>query len=161
MQSLEPLVGLARNLALVGQPSICFQRGEKKMTSVAQIPVPQTVVCAANRQRVALLALAERRLGLLPRQLRLDPRDRDGQVHGLGDVVVRAAVQGFDDVGALLPGRHHDDRKLARRALLPDRSQHVEAADARHLDVEQDEREVSCLDERQRLRPVHRGQRRR
>ena len=30
-------------------------------------------------------------------------------------------------------------------ALLPDRSQHVEPADARHLDVEQDEREVSCL----------------
>ena len=55
-----------------------------------QVPVPDAVVRAASGERVALLALAQRRGGLLQRQLGLDACQGDREVDRLGHVVVRA-----------------------------------------------------------------------
>ena len=111
-----------------------------------EVPVPEPVVGAAHREREALLALAQRRLGLLPRQLVLDARHREGKVDGLRHVVVGAQSQRLDHVAAVLLCRDHDDGQLDRREAIAERRQDLDAAHARHLDVEQHQRERLFLD---------------
>jgi hypothetical protein len=119
-----------------------------------QIPVPQRVVGSADRQRVALLAGAKIFDRLLVRQVRVDPRERHREVDRLGQVVVRAELEGLNDVGALRARGDHDDRKLGLGTCAPQLAEHLEPAHARHLDVEQDEVVRIVRDQGQRGRTV-------
>ena len=85
-------------------------------------------------------------LQLPPRQLRAQPRERDGEVDRLGDVVVGAKAERLDDRVAVLLAGNHDDRQVGRRGALPQAPQHLEAAHGRHLDVEQDQVEGALCD---------------
>ena len=55
--------------------------------------------------RVPFFAFVQIRHGPFVREMRADARERDGEIDRLGDVVVRAKAERFDDVGALRPAR--------------------------------------------------------
>ena len=59
VDAAEPLVGLVADLALVVAEHRLPARREVDLVG-AEVPVPQPVVGAAHRERVALLALAQR-----------------------------------------------------------------------------------------------------
>ena len=74
-----------------------------------------------------------------------------GEVDRLGDVVIGAQTEGLDDVGAFASGGDHDDRELRLRTLDTQPGQHLEAAHARHLDIQQDQVERVPIDLGERL----------
>ncbi len=150
VQTVEPLGGLVRDLVIFKPEHFLPARGEVDHVRL-EVPVPQPIVRATDGQRIALLALAQRRLRLPATQLGLDPRHRHGEVDGLGHIVVRTRVQCRDNVVTLVTGRHHDDWELGRRVRLTDDLQHLEPAQPRHLDVEQDQREGPCRNQLQGL----------
>ena len=61
---------------------------------------------------------------------------QDRQVEWLGDVVVGAQFQRFDNVLRLVFGGRHEDRHLHRIPQPAGLAQHLEAVDFRHHDVE-------------------------
>ena len=63
-----------------------------------------------DRERVALLAFPEAFDDSLVRQMGLDSRKRDRAVDRLGQVIVGAKAEGFDDVRPAGAGGQHDDR---------------------------------------------------
>jgi hypothetical protein len=106
--------------------------------------------------RDALLRLHEAQVQLgdllrraLERELRAHAREDDGEVEGLGDVVVRAERERLDDALAAVPGRRHDHGARHREALAD--SWHLEFADPRHHHVEEQAVEVLLPHEGQRL----------
>ena len=105
MDPREPLVGPTCRFPARRSPSIAFQRGDQYTSLRGEVPVPEAVVRAAHRERVALFALAQVVDRPLVRQVRLDARERDREVDRLGDVVVGAEPKRFDDVGALRSAR--------------------------------------------------------
>jgi hypothetical protein len=66
------------------------------------------------------------------------PHARDELVHaeGLGDVVVRAGVEGGDLVGLALAHRQHDDRNVVPAAQARD---HLEPVDSGQSEIEHDQ----------------------
>jgi hypothetical protein len=115
------------------------------------LPVPEAIVAPAERQGISLFALGERALGLLPRELGADSSQRDGEVDRLGDVVVRAEIEGLDDVLRVRLRGHHDDGQLDWRVGDTQRAQQLDAAHGRHLDVEQDQIDALLSQEVERL----------
>ena len=103
------------------------------------IPVPETVVRAPYGDRVSLFAFMQVGHGPFVREVRADAGQRNREIDRLGDVVVCAKAERFDDIGALRPAGHHDDRQLRLRMGLPEPCQHLETAHAWHLDVQQHE----------------------
>ena len=89
----------------------------------------------------------------------LHAREDDRKIQRFGHVIVRPQPQRLDHVFAVRPRRRDDHRKLRRRMCCSQRSQHVEAAQSRHLDVQQHQVERfahRALDGRQCLPPVAR-----
>ena len=116
-----------------------------------QIPIPESVVGALHRERIAFFAFVEVFDGALVREVRPDPRQRDRKVDRFRDVVVRTQPEGFDDVGAVGSRGDHDHRNLGRRMRFPNAAQHVETAHAGHFDIEQHEVERFRRDARHRV----------
>jgi hypothetical protein len=108
---------------------------------LGQVPVPQAVVGALRGEGVAFFAVAQLLLGTTPDQLGADARERHREIDRLGDVVIGAAVEGGDDVVAVILGRHHDDRKAQQGRGASHRLQHLHPAHVWHLHVEQDHRD--------------------
>jgi hypothetical protein len=106
---------------------------------IIQVPVPQPAVGAARRQRITLLTLAKSVLGGFARDLRLNARDRDGEIDRLGDVVVSPELDRFDDMLAFLPCRHHDYGKFTVAMRGTDEPEQIESAHARHHHIEKDQ----------------------
>jgi len=67
----------------------------------------------------------------------------------LARVAVHAEVVALDDVALLARRRHHDDGNAARDRVALDAAEHLEAGEARHLEVG---------DDQVRPQPRHRGQ---
>jgi hypothetical protein len=78
---------------------------------------------------------------LLPAQLelRLDAGEHDAEVERLRDVVVRAELQGLDDVLARVARGRHDHGQVGRRPALAHPLQDLDAGEPGHHHVEQDE----------------------
>jgi hypothetical protein len=110
---------------------------------VAQIPVPESVIGAAGRQRVAFLAGPQRLFSAHVRQVGAHPRQRHRKIDGLGQVVIGPELEPPDHVFALIACGHHDDGKAYGRIRAADLDQRIEPGDVGHLDVEQDQ--IHCL----------------
>jgi len=136
VDQLEPGVRRRRDVAAAIPEDLVPTVGIEHQAA-AQIPVPEAVVGAGQRQGVALLALLDRHLGGLADQLGADPGQAGREVDRLGDVVVGAQLERIDHVLAASLGGDHDDRQVAVRAGLADLLEHVEARDVRHHPVEQ------------------------
>ena len=82
----------------------------------------------------------ERLLRREPGEQALDPRQQLGRVERLDQVVVGAGAQPADLLLDLALGRQHDDRDVARAALLrPDLRRDLVAVELGQVDVEQDQ----------------------
>src|ERR687888_156390 len=84
---------------------------------------------------------------LLPLLVQLDEdgdlRAEDLRVEGLEDVVDRAGLVAAEDLPAVLADRRQEeDRDVPRALPLLDQLGGLEAVEARHLDVEEDDREL-------------------
>ena len=97
------------------------------------------------------------RVGAARGDLRADARQRDREVDGLRDVVVRAQIERFDDVFAPVLGRDHDHRQIGDRPHLAQPAERFDAAHARHHDVEQYGVDPAFADDLKRVRAVLRG----
>ncbi len=84
-----------------------------------------------------LVGLAHLFLGPLAVRLNAHPRQGHGEIHGLGDVVVRAQAQGVDDVAAVCLAGDHDHRQGVLRIVFTDAAQHLQTIQVRHHHVEQ------------------------
>ena len=76
----------------------------------------------------------------------------DREIDRLGDVIIGAEPERFDDVGAGGARGHHDHGQLRLLMLLAQLGQHVEPAHPRHFDVEEHEVERAIARSRQALR---------
>ena len=153
VEAFEPLGGDVRNLVFLPAEHLLPSRREVDDIGL-QVPVPEPVIRAPHGQRVALLAFAQRGLGLATTELGLDTRHGHGEVDRLGHVVVRARIQGRDDVVTLVTRGHHDDGELRRRVRLADDLQHLETAQTGHFDVEENEHEAPRRKDLERLPAV-------
>src|SRR4051794_24682824 len=66
-------------------------------------------------------------------------------VDGLHEIAVRAEVIAFLNVPRFLRRREHDDGNYTRRLVALEPPQHVEAVQARHLHVEQDQARMPAV----------------
>ena len=89
--------------------------------------------------RQLAFAIFERILQRLDAQHRLHARLELGEVDRLRDVVVRPGIQSFDLVLGGIERGLKDDRNERQVRVCLDPSHHLEAIDARHHDVEQDQ----------------------
>lgn len=85
------------------------------------------------------------------RELRAHPCEHDGEVEGLGDVVVRAGLERPHDVVRLVEAGDDDDRQVERRVRLAQPREEIEAAAVGETDVEQDQVEAAVRDPLPRL----------
>ena len=137
---LEPaLVEVVGGTGRVGRPHDLRHR-------VCELAVP---LLARPLERVELLLVQLHRLlldlaALLPQlDEHRDLRAQDVRVDRLEDVVDRAGRVAAIDVRLVLrERRHEDDRDVPRALALLDQRRELEAVEVRHLDVEQDAREV-------------------
>ena len=105
-----------------------------------------------ERRAEALLALLQRRVLLVQVDEDRDLRAQHVRVERLEQVVDRADRVAAEDLLALLvDGRQEDDRDVLGALALLDELGGLEPVQARHLDVEQDRREVLVEQPAQRL----------
>ena len=111
------------------------------------------------QQRLRPLALQFEPLGdldvavaqALALQGRIDPGAQQHGVERLGQEVVRPGLDGADRPVHLLHGRHHDDRQRPGGFPRPQVPQHVDAVQARHDEVEQQQVEGLGVQARERF----------
>ena len=104
MKAREPLVGMRADLLFV-VPEQRFPPRRPVHFVRRDIPVPETVVRAAHGDRVPFFALVQIGHGPFVREMRVDAGERHREIDRLGDVVVCAEAERFDDVGAFASGR--------------------------------------------------------
>ena len=126
-----------------------FPTGREIHGAGHQIPIPKTVIGAASRQRIALLALSQSLLCLFVGQLRADSRQGHREIDWLCQVIVGAHFQGFDDIVALIFCRNHDDRQFDRRIGFAQDLQSVQPGNFRHFDIQQYQINAILFDSRQ------------
>ena len=135
MQAIEPFVrGDADFRILVPEHRLPARRPVNLVGR--EVPVPQAIVGAVDGKGVALLALAQALDHPLVRQVGADAGEGDRAVDGLGQVVVRAKVEGFDNIGTVCSRGQHDDRQVSLIASGADIGEHLEAVHARHFDIQ-------------------------
>src|SRR6202034_3928846 len=78
-----------------------------------------------------------------------DARDELANAEGLGDVVIGSELQGFTFFFLRVEYGHHEHRKAWRRGS--NAAQGLDAADARHIDVEQNDIDRRGVEQLQRL----------
>lgn len=100
MHPREPLVGALPNFG-VRVPEHGLPTGGVVDPPGQEVPIPQTNVGAKRRQGITFLALAQSASSGFARQLDLNARQGDWEIHGLGDVIVGAQAKCFDDVIAV------------------------------------------------------------
>jgi hypothetical protein len=149
----EPFLGTVANLLLVVAEH-GFPAGGPVDLVRDQIPVPQPVIGSARGQRVPLFAVAQVLDGPFVRQMRLNARQSDRKVDRFGDVVVRAQAKRLDDAGPVASSGHHDDGKLGPGAMDAKPAQCLEAAHARHLDIQQNEIVQILIDTLERFETI-------
>ena len=118
-----------------------------------QVPVPQPVIGTPSGQGIPRLTGAQRVLRALVGHLAGDPGQDHREIDRLGDVVIGAQLEGFDDVLALVPRGHHDDRQRGGFGVPAKDAEDVQAAPFRHHDVQEDHVEGMRLDQGHRCRP--------
>jgi hypothetical protein len=103
----------------------------------SHVPIPQAIVGASRCQRIPFLASTQSAFRSAARQLAMNTRQRDREIHRLGDVIVGAQVEGLHHLIAVLQGGHHDHRQLVRSIDRAHSLQHFHARHARHHAIEQ------------------------
>ena len=91
----------------------------------------------------------ERAAGALELELGAHPRVNHREVERLGDVVVRAQLEGPDHILVAVARSRHDDRQLGERARAAQLGEHLEAVHPGHHHVEEHEIEGLGGDQRQ------------
>ena len=125
-------------LLKLGKLGVDAITAEQKKALGASWPLsrPITPPTAPPRCRPALV---ERVLVLPAPQGGGDAQQQLGLVDRLGQEVVGAGLDGAVDVAGLVEGGDHEDGDVARRRVRREALAHLEAADLRHHDVEQDQ----------------------
>ncbi len=122
-----------------------FRRAEADRAAVRQHPMPGLV----ERQAVARHPFLGP-CGGAAAQHGLDARQQLARREGLGDVVIRAALEAGDLVGLLRARGQHDDRDVARILVAPQLPGQLQPAGVRQHPVEQDEVRPPVADARPR-----------
>jgi hypothetical protein len=99
--------------------------------------VAQLVTQHGQEYVLAAVGLAQGLFRPLQGQLGADAGQGDGEVEGLGEVVVGAQLKGLDHVGAVAAGGDHDDGQVDQRIDTAEAPEDIQAGHARHHDVQQ------------------------
>ena len=85
---------------------------------------------------------------------RSDPRTQDRGIERLGQEILGAGLDAPDDGGRVLDPRDHDHRDVAESLVVLEALEHLDAVEAGHLDVEQDQVGRLGLERRERVEAV-------
>ena len=87
-------------------------------------------------------------------EARSDPRTQDRGIERLGQEILGAGLDAPDDGAGVLDPRDHDHRDVAESLVVLEALEHLDAVQAGHLDVEQDQVGRFGLERRERVEAV-------
>lgn len=120
----------------------------------AEVPIKNTIAAGLGGEFVAVCGGAEAAGGETLLEVALDAREGDGEIDGLGDVVIGAGVQAGDDLLAVGQGGDHDDGEFRGVVGGAEEAQEVQTGHAGHHLVEEDEVVFGALDGLEGFRAV-------